>query len=83
MSQNQMYWNVIKNALKNSLYLSNHPNDNCFCGTYLQILLQIEIKYLQKWTIAKTLKAKNCRLQKGASIGKRSMCTCYKVEHLM
>ena len=51
-------------------------NDNSFCGTYLQILLQIEIQYLQKWTIAKTLKAKNCRLQKGASIGKRLMCTC-------
>ena len=42
-----------------------------FEGTYLQIILRIKIKYLQKWEIAKTLKAKNCRLQKGASIGKR------------
>ena len=42
-----------------------------FEGTYLQIILRIKIKYLQKWDFAKTLKAKNCRLQKGASIGKR------------
>ena len=42
-----------------------------FEGTYLQINLRIHIKYLQKLEIAKTLKAKNCRLQKGASIGKR------------
>ena len=42
-----------------------------FEGTYLQIILRTKIKYLQKCEIAKTLKAKNCRLQKGASIGKR------------
>ena len=40
-------------------------------STYLQINLRINIKYLQKLEIAKTLKAKNCRLQKNASIGKR------------
>ena len=42
-----------------------------FEGTYLQIILRIKIKYLQKWEIGVTLKAKNCRLQKVASIGKR------------
>ena len=34
-----------------------------FEGTYLQIILRIKIKYLQKREIAKTLKTKTCRLQ--------------------